>query len=148
MKKGVSRKFTKFTRTHSRQSLFFNKVVGRLATLLKKKHWHGCFRVNFVKFLKTPFLQNTSGRLLLDRKNWNYAQNSEICKAKIDMIEWSWCKEKMVSQITGSLKTSDWWWVVINGAAPKILPFSDDFNEILSTRDILNITSFEEVRQL
>ena len=38
--------------------------------------------------------------------------------------------------------------MVINRAAPKILPFSDDFNEILSTRDILNITSFEEVGQL
>ena len=27
--------------------------------------WHGCFPVNFAKFLRTPFLQNTSGRLLL-----------------------------------------------------------------------------------
>ena len=35
------------------------------ATLLKKGLWHRCFPVNFVKFLKTPLLQNTSGRLLL-----------------------------------------------------------------------------------
>ena len=27
--------------------------------------WRRCFLVNFVKFLRTPFLQNTSGRLLL-----------------------------------------------------------------------------------
>ena len=27
---------------------------------------HRCFTVNFVKFLNTPFLQNTSGRLLLE----------------------------------------------------------------------------------
>ena len=27
--------------------------------------WHRCLLVNFVKFLRTPFLQNTSGRLLL-----------------------------------------------------------------------------------
>ena len=43
----------------------FNKVVGlRPATLLKKKP-HRCFPVNFAKFSRTPFLQNTSGRLLL-----------------------------------------------------------------------------------
>ena len=35
------------------------------ATLLKKRLWHRCFPVNFVKLLRTPFLQNTSGRLLL-----------------------------------------------------------------------------------
>ena len=33
--------------------------------LLKKRLWHRCFPVNFAKFLRTPFLQNTSGRLLL-----------------------------------------------------------------------------------
>ena len=27
--------------------------------------WHKCFPVNFEKFVRTPFLQNTSGRLLL-----------------------------------------------------------------------------------
>ena len=32
---------------------------------LKKRLWHRCFPVNFVRFLRTPFLQNTSGRLLL-----------------------------------------------------------------------------------
>ena len=37
----------------------------RPATLLKKRLWHRCFPVNFVKFLRTPFLQNTSGWLLL-----------------------------------------------------------------------------------
>ena len=32
----------------------------------KKRLWHRCFPVNFVKFLRTPFRQNTSGgRLLL-----------------------------------------------------------------------------------
>ena len=34
-------------------------------TLLKKRLWQSGFPVNFVKFLRTPFLQNTSGRLLL-----------------------------------------------------------------------------------
>ena len=48
------------------QNLFFNEFAGlRPATLLKKKLWHRCFPVNFVKFLRTRFLQNTSGPLLL-----------------------------------------------------------------------------------
>ena len=56
----------KFTGKHQCQDLFFNKVAGlRLATLLKKTFWHRRFPVSFAKFLRTPFLQNTSGRLLL-----------------------------------------------------------------------------------
>ena len=31
----------------------------------KKRVWHRCFPVNFVIFLRTPFLQKTSWRLLL-----------------------------------------------------------------------------------
>ena len=37
------------------QSLFFNKVAGAPAALLKKRFWHRCFPVNFAKFLRTPF---------------------------------------------------------------------------------------------
>ena len=67
MKKGVLRNFTKFTGKHLRQSLFFNKIVSLSpATLLKKRLWHMLFPVNFAKFLRAPFLQNNSGRLLLD----------------------------------------------------------------------------------
>ena len=55
--KGVFRNFTKFTGKHLCQSLFFNKVAGlRPATLIKKSLWHKRFSVNFVKFLRTPFL--------------------------------------------------------------------------------------------
>ena len=45
VKKGVFRNFSKFTGKHMCQT---------------------CFLVNFEKFLRTPFLQNTSGQLLLD----------------------------------------------------------------------------------
>ena len=66
MKKGVLRNFAKFTGKHLCQSPFFNKVASLTpATLLKKRLWHRCFPVNFGKFLRTPFLQNTPGRLLL-----------------------------------------------------------------------------------
>ena len=36
--------------------------------LLKKRLWHRCFPVNFAKFPRTPFLQNTSGRLFLSKE--------------------------------------------------------------------------------
>ena len=66
VRKGVLRNFAKFTGKQLCQSLFFNKVAGLMpATLLKKRLWHSCFPVNFAKFLRTPFLHNTSGRLLL-----------------------------------------------------------------------------------
>ena len=66
VKKDVLRNFTKFTEKHLRQSLFCKKIAAlRPATLLKKKLWHSCFPVNFAKFLRTPFLQNTPGRQLL-----------------------------------------------------------------------------------
>ena len=64
--KGVLRNFVRFTGKHLCQSLILNKVAGhRPATLLKKRLWHRYFPVNFTKFLRTPFLQNSSGRLLL-----------------------------------------------------------------------------------
>ena len=40
-----------------------NKFVDlRPAALLKKRLWQGRFPVNFAKFLRTPFLPNTSGQ--------------------------------------------------------------------------------------
>ena len=66
VKRVFLRNFAKFTGKHLCQSLFFNKITGlRTATLLKKRLLHRCFPVNFAKFLRTPFLQNSSGRLLL-----------------------------------------------------------------------------------
>ena len=67
--------FAKFTVKHLRQSIFLNKVADLwLATLLKKRLWFRCFPVNFEKFPKTPFLQNTSGgRLLFCGKFFQYS---------------------------------------------------------------------------
>ena len=36
-------------------------TVSFLIKLLKKRLWHACFPVNFAKFLRTSFLQNTFG---------------------------------------------------------------------------------------
>ena len=47
-------------------SVVFNKIAGlRSELLLKKRLWHRSFPVNFVKFLRRPFSQNTTGWLLL-----------------------------------------------------------------------------------
>ena len=54
-KKCVLRNFTKLTGKHLCQSL-----------LLKRRLWHRCFSVNFVKFLITALLQNT-WQLLLNK---------------------------------------------------------------------------------
>ena len=63
--KNVLRNFAKFTGKQLCQSLFFKKVaVLRPATLLKKKLSHRCFPVNFTKFLRARFSQNTFGQLL------------------------------------------------------------------------------------
>ena len=60
--KGVLENFPKFTGKHLRQSHYFNKFGGLWpTTLLKKRLWYRCFPVNFAKFLRTTFLQNTSG---------------------------------------------------------------------------------------
>ena len=57
VRKGVLRNFAKFPRKHLYQSLF-----------IKKETLAQVFPVNFATFLRTPFSQNTSGRLLLKIK--------------------------------------------------------------------------------
>ena len=66
MKKGVLGNFPKFTGKHLCRVYFLIKLQARPANLLRRRLWHMCFPVNFEKFLRTPFLQNTSGGLLLD----------------------------------------------------------------------------------
>ena len=69
---------------------FLIKLQARPATLLKKRLWHRCFPVSFVNFLRTLFLQNTSGRLLLKqnqvllvsqiKESWeNFSNGLECC---------------------------------------------------------------------
>ena len=83
------RNFKKFTGKHlCQQSLFFNKVTGRKVVLrnfaiFTGKHlcqslvfnkvaglWHLYFPMNFAKFLRTHFLQNTSGDCFFTHSVW------------------------------------------------------------------------------
>ena len=79
IRKLALRNFTKFTRKHLCQSLFFNKVAGlRLATLLKERLWHRYFPINFVEFLRTRFLtehlRTSASKMMTKTKmtNWNH----------------------------------------------------------------------------
>ena len=62
--KTYSYKFCKIPRRHLCQSLFLHKVAGPW------RLWHRFFPVNFVKSLRAPILQNTSGRLFLLLPLW------------------------------------------------------------------------------
>ena len=61
--------YWKFRKTYRKTPVpepLFNKVAGlRPQATLKKRPWYRCFPLNFKKVLRTPFLQNTSGRPLL-----------------------------------------------------------------------------------
>ena len=85
VRKGVLRNFAKSTGKYLCQRLFLNKVAG----LRHRCLWHRCFPVNFAKFLRTSFLQNTSGRLLLPKiasflvlqrnKSWSWTYLKGCC---------------------------------------------------------------------
>ena len=80
----VLRNFANFTGKHLCQSLSFNKVAGlRPATLLKERLWRRCFPVNFAKFLRASFLQNTFGRLLLCGKTQSLTEGINRGASKV-----------------------------------------------------------------
>ena len=65
-KKGVMRNFAEFTRKYLPGSPFFDKLrLCRSAASLKTRLQRRRFLVTFAKFVRTPFLQNTTRRLLL-----------------------------------------------------------------------------------
>ena len=87
-KKDVFRNFTKFKGKHLCWSLFFNKVTAlRRATLLKKRLWHRCLTVNFVKFLRTSFFIEHLWWLLLllkdDCEKILFTQQTITCSMSI-----------------------------------------------------------------
>ena len=134
MTKGVLRNFTKFTGKYLCHSLFFNKVAGlRPATLLKKRLWHSCFPVNFAKFLRTPILQNSPGRLLLCIKIWVLLMNVKrvVCSVfnECDLLSYdnssssnhgkSWSKRRKTFKMYFYELVEDYWnfafWTLVRG---------------------------------
>ena len=84
-KKKVFLEVLQNSQENTRARVFFNKVEGlRPATLLKKRLWHWCFPVNFAKFLRITFLQNTSSRLLLDIQSYeNDTKSYKLLQQKL-----------------------------------------------------------------
>ena len=93
------------------------------ATLLRKRLWHRCFPLNFAKFLRTPFLQNTSGRLLLffEKKCqtwepwwylWNYCNFSLTNKKTVYRLDLQLPTAKQLDFTYTYWIT--WWWTNIN----------------------------------
>ena len=72
--KDILKNFTEFTGKHLRQSLLFNKVVGRARNFIKRKTLAQVFSCEFCQIFKnTFFTEKTSGRQLL-----NYTRSSTI----------------------------------------------------------------------
>ena len=57
----VFKNFVSFKRKHLCWSLFLKKLQSHACTFIEKRLQYSCFLVKFVNFLRTPFLQNTSG---------------------------------------------------------------------------------------
>ena len=88
---GALRKICQFGNAFSLEKLsrdIFERFISLTTQMFKEfrrlwkklKLWHRCFLVNFAKYLRTHFLQNTSGQLLLTRVNLirNYVYSSQI----------------------------------------------------------------------
>ena len=72
VRKGVLRNFAKFAGKRLRP-----------AALLRKRFWYRCFPVSFAKCLRTPFLQNTSGWLLLIKSLFRGSYPEVFCKETV-----------------------------------------------------------------
>ena len=66
---GVLGNFAKLTGKHLCTWVSF---FPQACNFIKKRLWHRCFPVNFVKILRTHLLQNTFGRLLLIFSLWPF----------------------------------------------------------------------------
>ena len=98
-KKGVLRNFTKFTGKHLCQGLFFNKVAGlRPATSSKKRLWHRCFLVGFVKFLRTPFFMEHLWWLLL--RLFSFKMKKYVSFVEMNMIPITIPKAQLLQFVT------------------------------------------------
>ena len=90
----------------------------------KKRLWQRCFPVNYRKFLRAPFIQNTSGRLLLKVSStpFNFLFRILVLWAfslKI-RIQWKYCEMRNVKILNLTLfyfgTVSNFRWIKLNVA--------------------------------
>ena len=70
----------------------------RPATLLKKRLWHKCFLVNFVKFLRTPFF--------IEHLSWLLSSPAKNCSAMTSSLQ--------TRVLILSKKVGYFFWVLMN----------------------------------
>ena len=63
--KDVPKNFAILTGKHLCWNILLIKLRPKCLNLIKKRLQHSCYFANIAKFLRTSFLQNTSGQLLL-----------------------------------------------------------------------------------
>ena len=87
-------------RCSGRKGLFRNSVTRirlcqslGLATLLKRRLWYRCFPGNFAKFLRTPFSQSTSGRLLLKIKLLSFIILKRLLQSVFQIVNMKYQKQ-------------------------------------------------------
>ena len=71
---GVLKKISNFTGKHLCWSLFDNVAGPQASNFIRKSLKHRCFHLKVSKFLKTPFLQNTLGRMPLQTSRLTFFQ--------------------------------------------------------------------------
>ena len=81
MIKGVLKNFTKFTG----KPLCWSLLLIKLQAFIKKRLWHRYFHLNFVKFLRTWFVQNRFGGCFCQNSNWA-SRSAKILNCKIWII--------------------------------------------------------------
>ena len=92
IKKGVLKNFAKFTGKTTVPESLLNKVAGLR---------HRCFPVNFAKFLRTPFLQNTSASTISRLSGEIFVRNissfefSSYLNSSRDSVRW--CEKNILS---------------------------------------------------
>ena len=98
IKKGVLRNFAKSAGKHLCQSLFFGKVAGA-CNFIKKETLAQEFSSGFCKFLRTPFVQNTLERQLLECSQ-GYQQMQ---------LPWDVSQDRYCENFAKILRKHSWW---------------------------------------
>ena len=94
MYEGILRNFTKFTGKHLCQSLFFNKVAGlspQACKFIKKEALAQVFSCDFAKYLKTLFLQNTSGGCFCSQFLYKLNQKFRLSESVYRIFHFRFC---------------------------------------------------------
>ena len=112
---------------------FLNKVESlKSANLLKKRLWYRCFPVNFAKFLRIYFIQNTSWWLLVwtTASETSHTKYLELIKRRSKVQEQNMSCERALNldqwkTFSGNYKSMIVWLWLVYTHLPRIDKFTD-----------------------